>query len=42
MLQHKVLETGFRLHLKVKPTQLGPIDKVRFTWRRSQNRVTET
>jgi hypothetical protein len=24
---HNVSETGFRLHLQVKPTQLGPIDR---------------
>jgi hypothetical protein len=25
--KHNVLETGFCLHLQVKPTQLGPIDR---------------
>jgi hypothetical protein len=25
--KHNVSETGFRLRLQVKPTQLGPIDK---------------
>jgi hypothetical protein len=26
-LKHNILETGFSLHLQVKPTQLGPINR---------------
>jgi hypothetical protein len=45
-----VSETGFCLRLKVKPTQLGPIDRaspylrtnwIGFTWRWRQNPVSE-
>jgi hypothetical protein len=30
--KHNVLETQFCLHLQVKPTQLGPIDRARITF----------